>query len=92
VSPYSPLPDDEQLTFLINDTPYRQITDVPEYRFDDICPDDVVVDIGANVGAFCIRAARMSRNVTAVEPVTAALLKNNIRTNGVSVQVIDGAG
>ena len=91
MSPNSLLLKDEQVTFLINDAPFRQITDVPEYRFDDICPDDVVVDIGANVGAFCIRAARMSRNVTAVEPVTAALLKNNIRTNGVSVHVIDGA-
>ena len=85
------LPEDEPVTFLTRDTPYRQITDVPEYRFNDICPDDVVVDIGANVGAFCIRAARKSRRVTAVEPVTVALLKHNIQANGVSVQVIDGA-
>ena len=83
--------EDEPVTFLLKNAPFRQITDVPEYRFNDICPEDVVVDIGANVGAFCIRAARMSRNVTAVEPVTAALLKDNIRTNCVSVQVIDGA-
>ena len=83
--------EDEPVTFLLEDAPFRQITDVSEYWFDDICPEDVVVDIGANVGAFCIRAARISSNVTAVEPVTAALLKNNIRANGVSVQVIDGA-
>lgn len=89
--PYSPLPEDEPVTFLLTDAPFRQITDVCEYRFNDICKEDVVVDIGANIGAFCIRAARMSGYVTAVEPVTVSQLKNNIRANGVSVQVIEGA-
>ena len=89
--PFSFLIKDKPVTFLSQDTLFRQITDIHEYRFHDICPDDVVVDIGANIGAFCIRAARISRNVTAVEPVTAALLKNNIRANGVSVHVIDAA-
>jgi hypothetical protein len=85
------LPEDEPVTFLSRDAPFRQITEVNEYSFNDISPDDIVVDIGANVGAFCIRAARRSRNVTAVEPVTAHLLRNNLRANGVSVQVIEGA-
>jgi hypothetical protein len=89
--PFPVLPEDETVTFLLKDAPFRQITDVPEYRFNDICPEDVVVDIGANIGAFSIRAARVSCSVTAVEPVTAALLRNNIQANGVSVQVIDGA-
>ena len=84
-------PEEKPVTFLLQDAPFRQITDVHEYRFNDICEEDVVVDIGANVGAFCIRAARISGNVTAVEPVTAALLNNNIRANGVFVQVIEGA-
>ena len=70
---------------------YRLITDVDEYFFDDIREDDIVLDIGANAGAFCIRAARKSRNVIAVEPVTAAVLEENIRRNGVSVRVIVGA-
>jgi len=85
------LPEDEPVTFLFYDARFRQITDVDEYRFNDICPEDIVVDIGANVGAFCIRAARRSRNVTAVEPVTTAPLRNNILANGVSVQVLEGA-
>jgi len=72
-------------------TPYRQVFDVPEYRFDDIRPDDIVVDIGANVGAFAIRAARVSHRVVAVEPVTCDLLAENIRLNGADVQVIRGA-
>jgi hypothetical protein len=82
---------DDRVTFLLTDAPFRQIMDVREYRFDDITPDDFVLDIGANVGGFCIRAARLTRHVTAVEPVTAAILRENISANGVSVQVIEGA-
>jgi len=89
--PSSISPEDEPVTFLSRDAPFRQITEVNEYRFNDISPEDIVVDIGANVGAFCIRAARRSRTVTAIEPVTAALLRDNILANGVSVQVINGA-
>ena len=89
--PFSHHPENAPVTFLSQDSPFRQITDVHEYRFNDICPEDVVVDIGANAGAFCIRAARRSCHVTAVEPVTCALLRMNIRANGVSVLVIDGA-
>ena len=62
-----------------------------EYRFDDIQPGDRVLDIGANVGGFCIRAAKMGACVAAVEPVTTPLLLENIRANKVSVQVIAGA-
>ena len=71
--------------------PCRQITSVSEYRFDDIRPGDRVLDIGANVGGFCIRAARMGGSVTAVEPVTTGPLLENIRANKVSIQVIAGA-
>jgi len=80
-----------KVTFLVRDTPFRQIFEVPEYRFDDMCPDDHVIDIGANVGAFCIRAFRHSRHIVAVEPVTASLLRENIRRNNVFVRVIEGA-
>jgi hypothetical protein len=83
--------DENRVFFHLEDLPYRQITDVPEYRFTDICPEDIVVDIGANIGAFCIRAARTARQVTAVEPVTYAQLRENIRLNRVSVKVLEGA-
>jgi FkbM family methyltransferase len=82
---------DEDSVFAAADMPCRQITSVTEYRFDDIRPDDRVLDIGANVGGFCIRAARMGGHVTAVEPVTVHPLLENIRANKVSVQVIAGA-
>jgi FkbM family methyltransferase len=90
--PGLPLPPEEQdIVFSAAAMPYRQITSVSEYRFDDIRPGDRVLDIGANVGGFCIRAARAGGLVTAVEPVTTQPLRENIRRNRVSVQVIAGA-
>jgi hypothetical protein len=71
--------------------PFRQITEIPEYRFNDIRPDDHVIDIGANVGAFCICATRYSPHVVAVEPVTSERLAENILLNEVPVRVIEGA-
>jgi len=79
------------IRFVKRDLPYRQITEVPEYRFDDIRPKDFVIDIGANVGAFCIRAAPYSDHVVAVEPVAWEALHENIRLNRARVQVIEGA-
>jgi hypothetical protein len=79
------------VSFVLEPTSCRQIFDVPEYWFQDIRPEDRVIDIGANVGAFCIRAARLSRAVTAVEPVTARILAENVCTNAVAVRVIEGA-
>ncbi len=70
---------------------YRQIFEVPEYRFSDIRKDDIVVDIGANVGAFCIRASYYSDFVFAVEPLTHEILQKNIKLNGVSITVMDCA-
>ena len=79
------------IKFLDVTTPFRQITEVPDYRFDDIRKDDIVIDIGANVGAFCIRAARYSDRVVAVEPVATDILRENIRLNAVPVQIIGAA-
>jgi hypothetical protein len=91
VSPGSPTTDAHSVRFVIRDLPYRQITDISEYRSGDIRPEDIVIDIGANVGAFCIRAAQYSDHVTAVEPVTWEILHENIRLNKVQVRVIEGA-
>jgi len=81
----------DTIRFALQETSFRQIFEVPEYRFDDLTPHDRVVDIGANVGAFCIRASRYSPHVVAVEPVTAHLLRGNIQLNDVPVRVIEGA-
>ncbi len=90
-SPDSSLAGARPIRFVTRDLPYRQITDIGEYRFDDIRPGDIVIDIGANVGAFCIRAAGYSDHVTAVEPVATDILEENIRLNNVRVRVIGGA-
>jgi len=89
--PGMPVAGERTIRFARRDLPYRQITDIDEYRFDDIQPEDTVLDIGANVGAFCIRAARYSDHVTAVEPVSSDILRENIRLNQVRVKVIEGA-
>lgn len=77
--------------FLESRLPCRQITEVSGYWMDDIREDDIVLDLGANAGAFAIRAARRSRRVVAVEPVTTGLLMRNIRLNGASVRVLRAA-
>ncbi len=81
----------DHVRFRLIPLPCRQIAEIPEYRFSDIRQDDRVLDIGANVGAFCIRAARLSSRVTAVEPLTVNPLKENIRLNAAGVRVIEGA-
>ncbi|MGA2161933.1 MAG: FkbM family methyltransferase [Methanoregula sp.] len=86
-----PIVTRDEIQFRVSDAPYRQITEVPEYLFGDIRPDDLVLDIGANIGAFCMRAARLSPHVTAVEPVTADLLEENVRLNHADVRIIRGA-
>jgi hypothetical protein len=86
-----PRPEEQDIVFSKAAMPYRQITSVSEYRFDDIRPGDRVLDIGANVGGFCIRAARAGGLVTAVEPVTTQPLLENIRRNHATVLVISGA-
>jgi FkbM family methyltransferase len=80
---------EDDIRFLVRKTPFRQIFEVSEYRFQDIRNNDRVLDIGANVGAFCIRAARQARSVTAVEPVTASILADNIRQNNAGVRLIE---
>ncbi len=58
----------------------------------DIGPDDVVLDVGANIGSFSIFAAlRTRREVVAVEPCPSNLefLRRNLRENGIeNVRVI----
>ncbi len=72
------LTTDDGLTFRRMPPEADAIYLVGEYRFDDIQKDDLVIDIGANVGGFCIRAARRSDHVLAVEPVLAEALRENI--------------
>ena len=81
----------DNVRFVLKETSFRQVFEVPEYTFDDLRSHDRVIDLGANVGAFCIRAFRYSPYVVAVEPLTASLLRENIQLNGVIIRVIERA-
>lgn len=48
------------------------------YEFDDITENDIVLDIGANIGAFTIPAARKAKKVYAVEPLYSDILLKNL--------------
>jgi hypothetical protein len=58
-----------------------------EYEFDDITEDDVVLDLGANVGGFSIRAAQKAKHVYAVEPLFYRELEKNIRLNNMQDKI-----
>jgi len=62
-----------------------------DYRFDDIREDDIVIDIGANIGGFSIPASRVSKHVYAVEPITVEELRKNIELNGRKITVLEVA-
>lgn len=53
-----------------------------DYRFNDIQKDDIVLDIGANIGAFSLFVSRMVKQVYAVEPMLSDVLKQNVSLNG----------
>lgn len=55
-----------------------------EYRFNDIREDDIVLDIGANVGGFSLFVSKMVKHVYAVEPITTNILKTNIALNNIN--------
>jgi len=59
-----------------------EIDDVfSEYKFYDIQPTDIVLDIGANVGAFSLFVSKFTKHVYAVEPMLFDILNSNIIKN-----------
>jgi FkbM family methyltransferase len=62
-----------------------------DYRFDDIRTDDIVIDIGANIGGFTIPAAKKSPWVCAIEPLFYQELQSNLTRNGVNAMVVRAA-
>jgi FkbM family methyltransferase len=52
-----------------------------DYDWRDLRSDDIVLDIGANIGGFSIFAANKVKKVIAVEPIFIKELKENIRLN-----------
>jgi len=67
--------------------------DILECFVDDVGEDDVVLDVGANVGVFSALAADRGADVTAVEPhpPTANACRETLRHNDASGQVVEAA-
>lgn len=60
--------------------------------FDGIKPGDVVLDIGANIGAITIPLAKYASVVVALEPLFPDLLAENVALNGYENVVIQPVG
>lgn len=52
-----------------------------DYDISDLRADDVVMDIGANIGGFSIPASQKCKHVFAIEPIYADILRKNISEN-----------
>lgn len=72
------------LRFELNDQLDSFDSVMNDYRFADIRKDDVVLDIGANVGVFSLLASRLAKHVFAVEPLYPDLVKNHLKINGIT--------
>jgi hypothetical protein len=69
---------------------YHQV--IKEYRISDLTEDDLVIDIGANIGVFSVLAARRGAQVLAVEPVMGDELRKNLRLNNIArVRILECA-
>lgn len=59
-----------------------EIDDVfSEYKFYDIQPTDIVLDIGSNVGAFALFVSKFVKHVYAVEPMLTEIINQNVIIN-----------
>lgn len=70
----------------------HSIDEVNEYNFSDIRSTDVVLDIGVNIGAFTLQAAKKARHVFAVEPLYADILQRNVEKNNLNNVTILNTG
>ncbi|MCK9593350.1 MAG: FkbM family methyltransferase [Methanoregula sp.] len=59
-----------------------------EYDNSDLRPTDRVIDIGANIGAWSVLAARKGCTVTAIEPLYYRELAKTAERNAVNIKII----
>jgi FkbM family methyltransferase len=62
-----------------------------DYSYTDIKNDDIVIDIGANIGGFCLPASRLSGSVYAIEPIMTSELRYNVQRNNLNVRILENA-
>lgn len=61
------------------------------YNWDDIRRTDKVIDLGANVGGWCIPVSKLVRiPIMAIEPVLQNELQKNIDLNNANVSIVKG--
>jgi hypothetical protein len=66
----------------------QMMSDNP-YHVEDILPNDIVIDVGANVGGFSLLASTRTKNkIISVEPVLYDVLEENILLNKKKDQII----
>ena len=71
----------EGLQFEVSDQLFSINEVLDDYNFSDIRETDIVLDIGANIGAFTMMAAKRAKHVYAVEPIYSDILLRNIEKN-----------
>ncbi len=72
----------EDALFYINSEFLDTITEVEEqYKYYDLKPTDIVLDIGACIGAFSLKVNKKVLHVHSIEPVMTKQLKQNISLN-----------
>jgi FkbM family methyltransferase len=86
------LNEDKGQLGLLREDHYRPLFTTAQ-REKSLRPDDIWLDIGANIGAFAIRAAEHVRLVVAVEPEADNLwcLRKNLHLNGSSNVMVEAS-
>ncbi|MDD5220473.1 MAG: FkbM family methyltransferase [Candidatus Bipolaricaulis sp.] len=59
-----------------------------QYDISDLRESDTVLDLGANIGAFSLRCAKICKKVFAYEPITFTALFENIHLNKMEDKII----
>jgi len=67
--------------FLISENLDSVLEAARDYCYHEIKPNDIVIDIGANVGGFSIPASHLCKKVISVEPIMTEELKYNVILN-----------
>lgn len=70
--------------FNINDQTDTIFDVFEHYDSSDIKPDDIVLDIGANVGGFTMLAAKKAQHVYSVEPLFHNIIRKNLVKNNIN--------
>ncbi len=74
------------------DSMLSTLSDIKEYDISDLKSTDIVLDVGACIGAFSLKVANKVKHVYSVEPMMVDKLKNNLNLNNVkNITIIEKA-